>query len=113
MADSSVKKKSPAIEWLPSYFNFLKKRSSMRAIQENQNLLPQIDLSNRPISLVGKKNIHLKGILHHAFSIFIFHESDVPTEITAKDRLQTEMGFSCPLIALKFLDKKTPESIEI
>ena len=47
----------------------------MKAIQENQNLLLQVDCSNRePIELIEKKNAHLKGILPRVFSIFIFRE---------------------------------------
>lgn len=106
---------------------------------ENQNFLLQVDHSDKPIGLVEKKNAHLKGILHRAFSVFIFREvasspqlllqqralhkyhsgglwtntccshaePDVPIEITAKNRLQTEMGFSCPLSFLESFYYKT------
>lgn len=102
----------------------------MSTFQDSQNLLLQVDRFDRPIGLIEKKNAHFKGILHRAFSIFIFREvdlslqlllqqrafhkyhsaglwtntccshaePDVPIEITAKNRLQTEMGFSCPLL---------------
>ena len=101
----------------------------MRTVQEGQSLLLQVDHSDRPIGLVEKQEAHLKGILHRAFSIFIFREvgsapqlllqqralhkyhsgglwtntccghaeADLPIGITASNRLQTEMGFSCPL----------------
>ena len=111
----------------------------MKAIQDNQNLLLEVDHSDRPIGLVEKKNAHLKGILHRAFSIFIFREvgsgtqlllqqralhkyhsgglwtntccshaePDVPLEITANNRLQAEMGFSCPISFLRSFYYKT------
>ena len=111
----------------------------MVEIQENQKHLLQVDHFDRPIGSVEKRNAHLKGILHRAFSIFIFREEEltfslllqqrafhkyhskglwtntccghaepnVPIEITAKDRLQTEMGFSCPLSFLGSFYYKT------
>ncbi len=111
----------------------------MGAVQESQSLLLEVDRSDRPIGLVEKKDAHLKGILHRAFSIFIFRkvesasqlllqqrafhkyhsgglwtnsccghaEPDVPIEITASNRLQTEMGFSCPISFLGTFYYKT------
>jgi isopentenyl-diphosphate delta-isomerase len=58
----------------------------MRAVQENQNLLMRVDHSDRPIGLVEKKNAHLKGILHRAFSIFIFHEVESSPQVLLQQR---------------------------
>lgn len=111
----------------------------MQSIQENQNFLLQVDHSDQAVGLVEKKEAHLKGTLHRAFSIFIFHkvesslqlllqqrafnkyhsgglwantccshaEPDTSIEITAKNRLQVEMGFSCPLSFLGSFYYKT------
>lgn len=101
----------------------------MKKSENKQDFVLQVDSSDRPIGLIEKKNAHLLGVLHRAFSIFIFREiessyqlllqkrafekyhspglwtntccshaeSDIDVEITAKKRLQIEMGFSCDL----------------
>ena len=88
-----------------------------------------VDLLNSPIGLVEKKRAHSFGILHRAFSIFLFRssgtslqtllqkrankkyhsgglwtntccshaEKEVSLRVTAQNRLEREMGFSCQL----------------
>ncbi|WP_118985546.1 isopentenyl-diphosphate Delta-isomerase [Photorhabdus sp. CRCIA-P01] len=52
-------------------------------------ILVLVDKHDNPIGSAGKADIHQKGTLHRAFSIFI--------EAAAHRRLGEEMGFDCPL----------------
>ena len=111
----------------------------MITAQKNQTLIVQVERSDRLVGLVEKKHAHLNGILHRAFSIFVFREAqsslqlllqqrafhkyhsgglwsntccshaepNVPIEITASNRLQTEMGFCCPISLLESFYYKT------
>ena len=88
-----------------------------------------VDRLDQPLGVIEKHKAHRNGILHRAFSIFLFRssgssfqvllqqrahgkyhsgglwtntccshaEENTPLEITAQDRLKTEMGFSCKL----------------
>jgi isopentenyl-diphosphate Delta-isomerase len=99
------------------------------APQERQTLLVHVDPLDNFVGLVEKKEAHLLGLLHRAFSIFVFRkigsslqlllqqraiekyhsgglwtntccshaEPECSLEVTAHNRLQAEMGFSCPL----------------
>lgn len=101
----------------------------MEVIQEERKFILEVDTSDTPVGLIEKKEAHVKGILHRAFSIFIFRkvgssyqlliqqrafgkyhsgglwtntccshaDPNVAVEKTAEIRLQTEMGFTCPL----------------
>ncbi|OCA54624.1 isopentenyl-diphosphate Delta-isomerase [Photorhabdus namnaonensis] len=89
-------------------------------------ILVLVDKYDNPIGSAGKADIHQKGILHRAFSIFIFdnkgnlllqkraatkyHSAGLWTnsccghprvgealEVAARRRLGEEMGFDCPL----------------
>ena len=111
----------------------------MGDIQEEKKFLIQVDLEDVPVGLIEKKEAHLRGILHRAFSIFIFRkigssvelllqqralhkyhsgglwtntccshaEPGIAIDVTAKHRLQEEMGFSCPLSFLGSFYYKT------
>lgn len=104
-------------------------REIMKTIQDDQRYLIQVDNLDVPVGLVKKLEAHLDGVLHRAFSVFVFRkvgssiqlllqqrashkyhsgglwtntccshaEPEVPVKETAKVRLQTEMGFTCPL----------------
>jgi isopentenyl-diphosphate delta-isomerase len=54
--------------------------------QEVQCFLLQVDHSDRPVGLVEKRNAHLKGILHRAFSVFIFREAQSGIELLLQQR---------------------------
>ena len=88
-----------------------------------------VDAADRAIGRMEKQEAHVKGVLHRAFSVFIFNENDelllqqrafhkyhsgglwtntccshpAPGEDTAaaaERRLSEEMGFTTPLIPL-------------
>ena len=94
--------------------------------QDNDTLLIAVDTQDHDIGVVAKMNAHRNGILHRAFSIFVFDESDrLLLQRRATDkyhsgglwsntccghpspgqsllgaahrRLREEMGFDCPL----------------
>lgn len=104
----------------------------MEMIQEERKFILQVDTSDMPLGLIEKKEAHVRGVLHRAFSVFIFRKVGpscqlllqqrafgkyhsgglwtntccshadpyAPVEETAEIRLQTEMGFTCPLAYL-------------
>jgi isopentenyl-diphosphate Delta-isomerase len=92
----------------------------------DRNKIILVDKDDSMIATSNKKNIHAKGLLHRAFSIFIFNSKNqvllqkralekyhspglwtntccshaikgIDLEEIAKIRLNEEMGFECPL----------------
>lgn len=114
----------------------------MNSFHDDYQLSPLVcvDSNDSEVGLEKKLTVHQKGLLHRAFSIFIFRKNcsvlelllqqralskyhtaglwtntccghAIPAyslEITAKGRLQYEMGFSCEL---QFVDKFTYRSV--
>lgn len=101
-------------------------RSFSKKIKENQEKIVLVDENDKPIGTEDKLNVHQKGKLHRAFSIFIFnskgelllqqrvknkyhcgglwsntvcgHSQHAESLIkSAHKRLKKEMGFDCPL----------------
>ena len=98
-------------------------------MQESEALLIAVDTQDRETGVVDKVTAHRDGILHRAFSIFVFDETDrlllqrratgkyhsgglwsntccshpragEPLLDAAHRRLREEMGFDCPLEAV-------------
>ncbi|PWU14536.1 MAG: isopentenyl-diphosphate delta-isomerase [Chlamydiae bacterium] len=96
--------------------------------QKETQFVLEVDCLDQPLRLVEKHEAHFNGILHRAFSIFVFrqlgtslqlllqqrafgkyhseglwtntccsHAGNDSLEKIARNRLQTEMGFSCEL----------------
>jgi len=109
--------------WVPTYFVLLRKTQNIAMVEEQVILVNEKD---EQIGLMPKLEAHEKGLLHRAFSVFIFnsrkevmlqqraldkyhspglwtntccsHQRDGEASVKAGERrLQEEMGFSVPL----------------
>jgi len=65
---------------------FPKRFEGSFAIPSNESYLIQVDFADQPISVVTKREAHLKGILHRAFSIFIFRRVDSYYQLLLQQR---------------------------
>lgn len=51
-----------------------------------QTLLIEVDHSDHPIGFIEKQEAHLKGVLHRAFSIFVFRRAGSSFEVLLQQR---------------------------
>ena len=57
---------------------------SMEVVESK--FLLQVDYTDNPVGLVEKKDAHLHGILHRAFSVFIFRKSGSAVQLLLQKR---------------------------
>lgn len=58
----------------------------MRTAQKDQTFVVQVERFDRLVGLVEKKHAHLNGILHRAFSIFVFREAQSSLQLLLQQR---------------------------